>query len=371
MGLARLQCQNPCTQSERSLQRRSSRQPIAKILPRRTPSTRYAENMQLPSLDQIHSAQTLVYRYIPATPQYTWPLINQRLGTEVWVKHENHTPVGAFKLRGALVYATWLKQTQPHLVGVVAATRGNFGQGVGMAARLLGLKAIIVVPYGNSAGKNRAMQAQGVELIEHGSDFQEALEFARVLARERGFLMFESFHERLVWGTATYALEFFQGSPKLDVVYAPIGMGSSICGIAAARNALHLSTELVGVAAAASPASAISFRERRLVEAPALSHVADGLACRKPDPDAMEMMWAHVSRIVEVSEDEIAKAMAIYYHDTHNIAEGAGAASLAAALKQSDSLRGKSVGVILTGGNVDRELYVAVLSNSTPSARPA
>ena len=239
--------------------------------------------MVLPTLDQIQSAKSIVYRHMPPTPQYSWPLMNERLGTETWIKHENHTPVGAFKLRGALVYANWLKQTQPDLAGVVAATRGNFGQGVAMAARLNGLKSVIVVPYGNSVEKNRAMQAQGAELVEHGHDFQEALEFAQVLARERGFAFVESFHERLVLGTATYALEMFEAVPNLDVVYVPIGLGSSICGMAAARNALKLSTEIVGVTAAASPSYALSFRERKLVEAPARTVISDGQACRTPN----------------------------------------------------------------------------------------
>jgi threonine dehydratase len=327
--------------------------------------------MVLPSRDQIHAAQSVIYRHMPPTPQYSWPLINERLGTEAWIKHENHTPVGAFKLRGALVYATWLKQTQPGLVGVVAATRGNFGQGVAMAARLLGLKAVIVVPHGNSPDKNRAVQAQGAELIEHGHDFQESLEFAGILARERRFVLFESFHERLVWGTATYALELFQAAPWLDAVYVPIGLGSSICGMAAARSALNLQTKIVGVSAVASPAAALSFRERKLIEAPARSRIADGLACRRPNPEALEIIWAHVARIVEVSDAEIAEAMCIYHHDTHNLAEGAGAASLAAALKEKSTIHGKRVGIILTGGNVDREVYVAVLNGAFKSTRSA
>ena len=327
--------------------------------------------MALPSLEQIRAAQALVYSYMPATPQYSWPLINQRVGTESWIKHENHTPVGAFKLRGALVYATWLKQARPDLAGLVAATRGNFGQGVGMAARLLGMKAVIVVPRANTVEKNRAILAQGVKLIEHGHDFQESLEFARVLAHERGFAMFESFDERLVWGTATYALELFQAVPGLDAVYVPIGMGSSVCGMAAAREALHLSTEIIGVTAAASRASAISFKERRLVEAPADTVIADGLACRRPSEEALEIMWKHVARIVEVSEGEIAEAMRIYYEDTHNIVEGAGAAALAATLQEKNLLRGKRVGIVLSGANVDREIFLAVLNGSLPLARPA
>ena len=327
--------------------------------------------MTLPTLDQIHEAQDIVYRFMPATPQYSWPLINQRLGAEAWIKHENHSPVGAFKLRGALVYGTWLKQTQPELAGVAAATRGNFGQGVATAARLLGLKAVIVVPHGNSVEQNRGIRAQGAELLEHGHDFQESLEFARVLAGERGYAMIESFHEQLVWGTATYALELFQAAPALDVVYVPIGLGSSICGMVAARNALNLTTEIVGVTSDACRAAAISFKERRLVESPAGSQIADGLACRRPNEDALEVIWTGVSRIVEVSDTEVAEAMGIYFSDTHTVAEGAGAASLAAALKEKSSLRGKRAGVILTGGNVDRELFIAALNGAFQTVRPA
>src|SRR5215469_5076617 len=288
--------------------------------------------MMLPSPAQIHEAQSVIYRFMAPTPQYTWPLINQRLGTEVWIKHENHTPVGAFKLRGALVYLDWLKKTQPELAGVVAATRGNHGQGVATAARLLDLKAVIVVPHGNSREKNRAMIAQGAELIQHGHDFQASLEYARALAAERGLAMVDSFHERLVMGTATYALEFFQSAPPLDRIYVPIGLGSSICGVSAARNALGLKTEIAGVVSSASPSYALSFAQRQVVEAPARTLLADGLACRLPAAPAMEAIWANVSRIVEVSDAEIAAAMRLYFQDTHNVAEGAGAAPLAAAV---------------------------------------
>ena len=335
------------------------------------PLADYPYPMALPTLDQIREAQSMVYRSMPPTPQYSWPLINQRLGAATWIKHENHTPVGAFKLRGALVYATWLKQEQPGLKGVVAATRGNFGQGVATAARLLGLKVVIVVPKGNSVEQNRAIAAHGAEMIEHGHDFQESLEFASVLAQERGYAMIDSFHERLVRGSATYALELFQAAPKLDRVYVPIGLGSSICGMVAARNALNLSTEIIGVTATASAAAALSFKQRTLVESPAASEIADGLACRRPNQDALEIIWAHVARIVEVTDAEIAEAMCIYYQDTHNVAEGAGAASLAAAVKEKSSLAGKRVGIILTGGNVDREVFIAALSGSFQPVRQA
>ena len=323
--------------------------------------------MKLPGLEEIEGAQRLVYRYMPPTPQYTWPLLNERLGAEAWVKHENHSPVGAFKIRGALVYMDWLKRTQPELKGVVAATRGNHGQGVAMAARLVDVKAIIVVPHGNSVEKNRAMRAQGAELIEHGQDFQESLEYARTVAADRGVTMVDSFHERLVMGTAAYALEFFRGTPEMERVYVPIGLGSSISGVSAARNALGLKTEIVGVVSAASPSYALSFAQKKIVEAPAATRIADGLACRVPNALAMEAIWENVARIVQVTDEQVAEAMRIYYEDTHNVAEGAGAASLAGALNEqnlTDRKTGGRIGIVLTGGNVDRAVYERVLGGA-------
>jgi threonine dehydratase len=231
-----------------------------------------------------------------------------------------------------------------------------------MAARLLGLKAVIVVPHGNSPEKNRAMQAQGVELVEHGDDFQESLEFARALATERGLAMIDSFHERLVMGTATYALEFFKGAPPLDAIYVPIGLGSSICGVAAVRNALGIKTEIVGVVAAQSPSYALSFAQQKIVEAPSATRIADGLACRTPNPTAMESIWNHVARIVEVSDAEIVDAMRAYYQDTHNLAEGAAAAALAAAIREAPILCGRRIGLVLTGANVDAPVFAKVLA---------
>jgi threonine dehydratase len=328
--------------------------------------------MRLPTLPEIEAAQALVYTVMPPTPQYTWPLLNQRFSQdgapiELWLKHENHSPLGAFKLRSTFVYATWLKQTTPGLETLVAATRGNHGQGVGLAARRLGLKAIIVVPHGNSREKNLAMKVQGVELIEHGEDFQASVEHARELAKQPGAVLVESFHPRLVEGTATYALELFRGAPDLDAVYVPIGMASSICGVAAVRNALGLKTRIIGVVAADAPASALSFRERRIIPAPAHTRLADGLACRQPNPDAMQILWDNVADVIEVSEDEIANAMRAAYEDTHNIAEGAAAAALAGAFQQRHQHAGQRIAVILTGGNVDRELFISALMQPEPA----
>jgi threonine dehydratase len=324
--------------------------------------------MILPSLDRIRESQNALYRFMPPTPQYSWPLINQRLGAEVWVKHENHSPVGAFKIRGALIYLEWLRQTTPGLKGVVAATRGNHGQGVAMAARAHGIPCVIVVPRGNSFEKNRAMKAQGAELLELGADFQESLELARGLAQERGLTLVDSFHERLVMGTATYALEFFEVAPLLDRVYVPIGLGSSICGVSAARNALGLQTEIVGVVASESPSYALSFEQRRVLEAPARTAIADGLACRTPNATAMEVIWENVARIVRVSEDEIEYAMRAIYQDTHNLAEGAAAAALAGAIREQRTILGKRIGIVLTGGNVDANVFARVLSGEAVRA---
>ena len=320
--------------------------------------------MDLPGLDELRRATELVRNVMPPTPTYTWPLLNARCGAEMWVKHENHSPVGAFKLRGATVYMDWLARQHPELTGVVAATRGNHGQGVALAAKKRGWTATIVVPYGNSREKNRAMQAQGAELIEHGDDFQAANEYATELAAERGLHKVKSFDRLLVVGTGTYALEMFESAPALDTVFVPVGLGSSICGVIAARAALGLKTKIVGVVAEASPSYALSFAARKVVPHEAGTKIADGLACRLPVEEALEVILRHVDRFVEVSEDEIRSAMRAVYEDTHNVAEGAGAAAIAAVLKERSRVAGKHVGAVLTGGNVDRELFLEALASA-------
>jgi threonine dehydratase len=317
--------------------------------------------MDLPGLDELRRATELVRTVMPVTPTYTWPLLNARCGAELWVKHENHSPMGAFKLRGATVYMDRLAREHPELTGVVAATRGNHGQGVALAAKGRGWRATIVVPYGNSREKNRAMQAQGAELIEHGEDFQAANEYATELAAQRGLHKVMSFDRLLVVGTGTYALEMFEAAPELDTVFVPVGLGSSICGVIAARAALGLKTKIVGVVAEASPSYALSFAARKVVPHEAGTKIADGLACRLPVAEALEVILKHVDRFVEVSEDEIRFAMRAVYEDTHNVAEGAGAASIAAVLKERKDIEGKRVGAVLTGGNVDRELFLEAL----------
>ncbi len=314
------------------------------------------------SLHDIESAARIVYSAMPATPQYCWPLLCEELGAEVWVKHENHTPVGAFKLRGGLVYFADLASNST-VKGVISATRGNHGQSVGLAAWLHGLTARVVVPHGNSIEKNAAMRALGVDLIEHGDDFQAAREHAGRLADELGLHLVPSFHPLLVSGVASYALELLRAVRDLSTVYVPIGLGSGICGMVAARDALGLKTEVVGVVSAQAPAYAVSFTAREIREAPVTTTLADGMACRTPQPQALEVIWRGVDRIVEVSDSEVAEAIRILFTCTHNAAEGAGAAALAAARQERSRLAGRRTAVVLSGGNIDRALLADVLAN--------
>lgn len=322
-------------------------------------------NLPVPDAAALASAAEIVYRAMAPTPQYAWPLLSFRLGAEVWVKHENHTQTGAFKLRGGLVYFESLLRQMPDCPGVISATRGNHGQSVGFAARRAGIAATIVVPYGNSREKNAAMRSLGVDLIEYGEDFQAAREHAAALADERGLHMIPSYHADLMRGVATYWLEFFQAVPDLDVVFVPIGMGSGICAAVAARAALGVRARIVGVVSTEAPAYALSFEAGRVIEAPTTTQLADGMACRLPDVAALKIICSGVSEIVRVSDEEIANAMRIYFSDTHNAAEGAGAAALAAALQQQNQLRGQKIGLSLSGGNVDRDVFAAVLSRDS------
>jgi threonine dehydratase len=319
------------------------------------------------NLESIESAAALIHRTLSPTAQITWPLLSERSGCELWVKHENHLPTGAFKVRGGLVYHDWLRRNHPEVKGVVAATRGNHGQSVAFAARAQGLSATIVIPHGNSPEKNRAMRAYGAELIEHGRDFNEALEFAGTAAQERGLHFVPSFDWKLVRGVATYGLEFFRGAPELDRIYVPIGLGSGICGILAARAALGRdATEIVGVVSERAPTYADSLKAGHSVPGTEIPDtVADGVACRIPNESALDAMIGKVSRILTVPEPSICAAMGYCFTDCHQIAEGAGAIPLAAALLDEERERnaGKRIGVILSGGNVDAEIYRKILES--------
>ena len=316
----------------------------------------------LPTRAELEDAARIVYTAMPPTPQYAWPLLAEALRTEAWVKHENHTPVGAFKIRGGLVYFARLREREPGLRGVISATRGNHGQSIGFAARRHGLAATVVVPHGNSREKNAAMRAFGVELVEHGDDFQEAREHAARLAEERGLHFVPAFHRDLVLGVASYWMEFLRAVPDLDVAYVPIGQGSGIAAAIVAKAALGHRVELIGVVSAHAPAYALSFAARRVVAHAVTTRLADGLACRQPDEDAVELIGRHVARVVQVTDREVAEAMRLLFSCTHNVAEGAGAAGLAAALGEPGCVAGLKTGLVLCGGNVDSDLFARVVA---------
>jgi threonine dehydratase len=318
--------------------------------------------MTLPGRDELIAAAQIVGAAIAPTAQIRWPLLGARTGAEVWVKHENHSPVGAFKLRGGIVYIDGLARAARLPAGLVAATRGNHGQSIAYAAVRAGMHVTIVVPHRNSREKNAAMRALGADLVEHGHDFQAALEFAQRLAADRGLHMVPSFDPALVRGVASYALEFLGGVADFDTVYVPIGLGSGICGMIAAREALGLRTKIVGVVAENAPAYALSFAAGRVMTTESADTIADGVACRVPLDDAVEVINRWAERIVTVSEAKIAAAMRYYFSDTHNVAEGAGAAPLAALIKERAAMERRRVGLVLSGGNVDREAYARVLA---------
>ncbi len=322
--------------------------------------------MPLFSLAELEDAAGLIRPVVPPTPHYAWPLLAARTGCEVWVKHENHTPIGAFKIRGGLTFLDGLMREEPGLEGVVTATRGNHGQSIALAAARLGLNAVIVVPEGNSVEKNAAMRGFGAELIIAGRDFDESRGHAARIAEERGYRMVPPYHPDLVKGVATYAHEFLTAKPDLDAAYAPIGMGSGICGMITVRDLLGLKTEIIGVVAENAPAVARSFEAGRVLPGNSAATFADGMACRDPDPQAFVIMQKGAARIVTVSEDEIAAAIRALYADTHNIAEGAAAAPLAALMKEGAAMRGKRVGLIMSGGNIDTPVLARALTGATP-----
>jgi len=319
---------------------------------------------QLPSLQDIEAAAQVVYQSFQATPQYHWGTLSQRLGTECWVKHENHTPVGAFKIRGGLTYFDQLKQRAEMPREVISATRGNHGQSIGWAARAHGVACSIVVPLGNSTEKNAAMRALGANLIEHGRDFQEAREHALRLATERGAHMVPSYHMDLLRGVSTYWWEFFKAVPQLDVVYVPIGQGSGACSAIAAKLALGHRARLVGVVSAHATTYADSIAAGRVMEAPVSTELADGMACRVADAAALAVLTPHLDHVVQVTDAEVAQAMRALFADTHNVAEGAGAASFAAAWQERHRLKGQTVGTTLCGGNVDSATFAKVLASA-------
>lgn len=310
----------------------------------------------------LERAARLVHSVMPPTPQLCWPLLNQRAGCEVWVKHENHTATGAFKIRGGIVMLDALKRANPELRGVVSATRGNHGQSLAWSGRRHGVRTVIVVPHGNSRDKNTAMRAWGAELIEHGRDFDEAKDHAAKLAQEQGLESIGPFHAELVAGVGSYAFELFSAVADLDAVYVPIGCGSGISGLIAWRDALGLKTKIIGVVSANADCYALSFDAGKPVETPSANTFADGMAVRVPVPAALEIIRGGAERIVRVSDDEVKAAVRHFHTDTHNLIEGAGAAPFAALLKDTEK-KGERFAVIASGGNIDREAYIAALSS--------
>jgi len=314
----------------------------------------------------LEQAAQLVHRVVPPTPQHVWPQICEVAAATVWVKHENHTPTGAFKIRGGITFIDWLQRTRPGATGIITATRGNHGQSQALAATRAGLQARILVPHGNSPEKNAAMRAFGGTLVEFGDDFDAARVEAGRLSTEENLFMVPPFHRELVRGVATYALELFCAAPDLDTVYVPIGCGSGICGVISARDALGHKARVVGVVSEHAQTVKLSVESGSLVETDSARTFADGMAVRVPGKEAFDIYSKGADRIVAISDDQIADAMRIYFHDTHNVVEGAGAAPLAAILQEPDAVRGKTVAAIVTGGNVDTDVFAAVLQGQTP-----
>jgi threonine dehydratase len=320
------------------------------------------------TLSELESVLPVVRAAVSPTPQYAWPLLKARTGIDVWVKHENHTPIGTFKVRGGLVYFDRLKR-EPAVRGVISATRGNHGQSLAFAGQRLGLPVTIVVPFGNSTEKNASMRALGAELIEHGRDFDAAKQHAFDIAAARGLNFAPTFHRDLVLGVATFAYELFTSVPHLDAVYVPIGLGSAICGVIAARDALGIKSEVIGVVSDRANAYQQSVKAGRLVCTDSALTFADGIAVRVPDATALEVVRRGASRIVAVSDSEIAEAIRIMFSDTHSTTEGAGAASLAALIKERGRLKGRRVAVIATGQNIDRRWMAKILAGGIPEVQ--
>ena len=318
------------------------------------------------TVDDLQAAAALVYTQMQPTSQIMWPQLGQRLGCEVWVKHENHAPTGAFKVRGGITFVDWVRRTMPDKRGICTATRGNHGQSQARAATAAGLVAKIYAPFGNSVEKNAAMRAYGAELFEFGEDFDVAKVEALRVAEAEDLAVVPPFHTELVRGVATYGYELFSAVPDLDTVYVPIGCGSGICGTILARDALGLTTKIVGVVSTEAQTAKLSVEAGRLVETNAARTFADGMAVRVPVQEAIDIYGRGAERIVAVSDAEVTEAMRAYFHDIHNIAEGAGAAPLAALMQEREAMAGKRVGVILSGGNIDTDWYLTVLGGGVP-----
>ncbi len=319
------------------------------------------------SLEELKAAQGLVYSQMSPTAQIEWPQLAAETGVRVVVKHENHAPTGAFKVRGGITFLDWVTRDHPEARGIITATRGNHGQSQARAASAVGLTAKVFAPHGNSVEKNAAMRAYGADLVEFGADFDEARQEAMRIAKAGDYLPVPPFHRELVRGVATYGVELFTAHPDLDTVYVPIGCGSGICGVIAARDALGLDCDIVGVVSDQAAGAKLSLDAGHLVETNAANTFADGMAVRVPVQAAFDIYAKGAARIVTVTDGEIAAAIRLYFRAIHNVAEGAGAAPLAALIQERDAMAGRKVGVILSGGNIDTGWYETVLSGAIPT----
>ena len=318
------------------------------------------------SLEELEAATRLVHQHMDPTPQYVWPTLEKRLGARVWVKHENHTPTGAFKVRGGITFIDWLRRTHPDVPGIITATRGNHGQSQARAAIAAGLRAVVYAPEGNSVEKNAAMEAFGAELRIFGQDFDTAREEAFRVAEEEGLFIVPPYHTELVRGVATYGYELLSACPDIETLYVPIGCGSGICGCIAARYALGHKAQIVGVVSEHAQTAKLSAEAGRLIETNSATTFADGMAVRVPVQDALDVYSKGAARIITVSEEEVAEAIRVYYRDIHNLAEGAGAAPLAAAMQEARQNKGSEIAVILCGGNIDTDWFLTVMNGGVP-----
>lgn len=320
------------------------------------------------TLPELEAAAALVHRTVGPSPAIRWPFLARETGADVVVKHENHLPTGAFKVRGGVTLIDWLRREHPDMRGIVTATRGNHGQSQARAARAAGLRALVYVPHGNSPEKNAAMEAWGAEVVVHGADFDEAREEAIRVGAAEGLFVVPPFHRELVRGVATYGWELLSAHPEIETLYVPIGCGSGICGCIAARDALGHRAEIVGVVSENAQTAKLSVEQGRLVETGPAETFADGMAVRKPVEAAWRIYREGAARIVAVSDDAVAEAIRLLWRATHNAAEGAGAAPLAALMREREAIAGRRCAVILCGGNIDAGKFVTVLEGGTPAA---
>ncbi len=305
------------------------------------------------SLKEIVRARAVIYRYLRPTPLIHYQPLSEITGFQTYIKHENHNPTGAFKVRGGLNLIASLPQEEKER-GVITATRGNHGQSIAMASRIFGVPCTLLVPHGNNPEKNRAMRGFGAELVEYGRDFDEARQRAEEIREEKGLRYIHPANEpRLINGVGTYSLEIFEDLPDVDAIIVPIGGGSGACGAITIARALNPNTRVIGVQAERAPSVYLSWKEGRIIETESADTFADGLATRVPFEMTFNIIREGISDIVTVSEEEMKSSVRLLLETTHNLAEGAGAAPLAAALKLRDRLRGKKVVIILSGGNID------------------